>query len=510
MPVLQSGSRGTLLSWSLAGYAAFFVETAVGVAVSVLVVRTLSVEEFGAYKLAGAIILVGSYFTSCGLDATVQRFGAEMITRRHFRMLARFLFFVRLVRFFALLVFGGIVLAFKAQISTFFAFPAVLTDALLLVLGILWVQSATGIFGYSLFSARQAFLEMSGLRMAVALLKLGGLVVVFLAALGLVGVLWALLLSGAVGLAYVALRNQLWVRGKRDLDQADDPARHRYLARILRFAFIGYLAMNVNVFRDLSIDSFVVAHFLGAEQVAMYGLASTLFVFANAMNPATLLRSVVTPLLVKRHAETGEIDGVIKGFRMLTKAVMLLHWPLVTLLLVLGGEIIRVVYTAEYAAAYGPLMMLCVFGFSLGLTYPFVPVIAVLEKNVLVLLSGVIAIYNLLLSILLVPRWGIMGAAVATGSAAVLQLALYWAAFRFVFSVRLTFPFGMLPRMLLNLAVPVTLALLLRSHIDGVAGLLGTLVLCGLAYAILVYFNHGLDEQELALVGRSAGRAATS
>lgn len=477
---------------------------------SVLLVRTLSVTEFGAYKLAGAIILVGSYLTSCGLDATVQRFGAEMIARRHFHALGRFLLWVRVVRILALAAFCGLILVFKAEISSFFAFPPVLTDALLLVFGILCVQSGTGIFGYALFSARQAFIDASALRIAIALLRLAGLAVVFVAGAGLVGVLWALLIAGALGLAYVAVRNQLWMRRQQGAAQPDDQSGHGYLSRIVRFSVIGWLAMNVNVFRDLSVDSFVVSHFLGAGQVAMYGLASTLFLFANAMNPATLLRSVVTPLLVRRHAETGKLDDVVRGFRLLTKAVMLLHWPLVTLLIVLGREIIEFVYSAGYAAAYEPLVMLGAFGFFLGLTYPFVPVIAVLEKNILVLLGGVIALWNLVLDIVLVPRWGILGAAVATGSAAVLQLALYWAAFRLVFALKLTFPFGMLPRMALNLAVPVALALLLRDHIGGVVELLGVLVACGLAYGAMVWFNHGLNQEEQALFGRFGRRAAVS
>jgi O-antigen/teichoic acid export membrane protein len=98
------------------------------------------------------------------------------------------------------------------------------------------------------------------------------------------------------------------------------------------------------VFRDLSVDSFVIAHFLGAEQVAMYGLASTLILFANALNPATLLRSVLTPLLTARHATGGGQPELLRAFRLLNKLVMLLHWPLVTLLLVLGVEVIRLVY----------------------------------------------------------------------------------------------------------------------------------------------------------------------
>lgn len=67
-----------MINWLTVGYFAFLIETA-AFAISVLVVPGLSMEEFGAYKLAGSIILVGSYATSCGLDATLQRFGAELV-----------------------------------------------------------------------------------------------------------------------------------------------------------------------------------------------------------------------------------------------------------------------------------------------------------------------------------------------------------------------------------------------------------------------------------------------
>lgn len=495
--------------WAASGYVALFVETGVGVAISILVVRALSITEFGAYKLAGAIIMIGTYLTSCGLDATVQRFGAEMISRRHVRGLERLLVWARIIRVLALLAFFLVVLGLKAKIGDFFAFPDILMDGLLLVYGILCVQSGIGIFGYSLFSARHAFVDASFLRVMVALLKLGGFVVVFLLGLGFVGALGALFVASAIGLAYAMARNQLWMSQWRRSTLPAAQVDGGYSRRIVRFAFLGYVAMNVNVFRDLSIDSLVITHFLGANQVALYGLASTLFMFANAMNPAALLRGVVTPLLVSRHAEGGGMDELVSSFRLLSKAVMLLHWPLVTLLLVLGREVISLVYSPAFGMAYEPLLVLCVSAYFLGLTYPFVPVVVVLEKNSLVVMAGIVAIYNLLMVIALVPRFGIAGAAFATGSAALLQLALYWAAFRFVFAVPLTFPFGMLPRMVLNLAAPIGVALVAKMYIDDVADLLATMSLCGVAYLALVYWNNGFDSRELALLRRYRVRGAS-
>ncbi|GIK34459.1 MAG: succinoglycan biosynthesis protein ExoP [Gammaproteobacteria bacterium] len=488
------------LAWSAAGYAAFFVETVVGVAISILTVRTLSVTEFGAYKLAGSIIMVGSYLTSCGLEATLQRFGAEMVARERHGALRSLLLYVRVVRAVALLAFCGILLAARGPVSAFFAFPPVLTDALVLVCAILVVQSANSINGYSFFSARGAYVEMSALRATVALLKLAGFTVAFLAGLGLVGVLGALFLAPALGLAWILWRNHQWLAAHRPAATViAEIAADDYRGRILRYSLIGYLAINVNVFRDLSVDSFVIAHFLGPEQVAMYGLAATLILFANALNPATLLRSVLTPLLTARHATGGGQPELLRAFRLLNKMVMLLHWPLVTLLLVLGTEVIRLVYTPAYVPAYGPLAVLAGFGFFLGLTYPFVPLIAVLEKNVLLLFSGLTSVYNLALDVLLVPRWGIAGAALATGSAAVLQLALYWFAFRRVFSVPLSFPFAVAGRTALNLAAPVAVALLLKEQVANVMQLLLLIAGCGLLYGLAVFFNHGLEADELRL-----------
>ncbi|MCE7897530.1 MAG: hypothetical protein DYH19_12275, partial [Gammaproteobacteria bacterium PRO8] len=270
-------------------------------------------------------------------------------------------------------------------------------------------------------------------------------------------------LAPALGLAWILWRNHQWLAAHRPAATViAEIAADDYRGRILRYSLIGYLAINVNVFRDLSVDSFVIAHFLGPEQVAMYGLAATLILFANALNPATLLRSVLTPLLTARHATGGGQPELLRAFRLLNKMVMLLHWPLVTLLL-------------------------------------FVPLIAVLEKNVLLLFSGLTSVYNLALDVLLVPRWGIAGAALATGSAAVLQLALYWFAFRRVFSVPLSFPFAVAGRTALNLAAPVAVALLLKEQVANVMQLLLLIAGCGLLYGLAVFFNHGLEADELRL-----------
>ena len=485
---------------SVAGYVAFFFESAVGVVVSILVVRALSISDFGAYKIAGSIIMVGSYLTSCGLDPTLQRFGAELIARQQFGVLLKFFNYVRLVRIFALVVFCTGVMLMRRQIADVLAFPDALSFALPLILAILCLQSAVNIFGFTFFSARGDFIELSIVRVVGTFLRLASLSLVFVVSADLMGALGAILFASSIVFVYVVLRNKNWLRNRRE--NIGVPVEIDHLrGRIFRYSWVAYLAVNVNVFRDLSVDNFVIAHYLGTEKVAVYGLAGTLILFANTMNPSVMLRNLITPMLVARHAMAEDNSGLVRAFRLLTKAVMLMHYPLVTLLLVLGGEMIRLVYSPAYLAAYQPLIILCLFSYFLGLSSPFSPLIAALEKNTLWLLSGTTAIYNLALDIWLVPKFGVLGAAFATGSAGLLQLILFWIAFKYVAGIAIEFPFAVLGRTLLNLALPVAIALFARGHVTNLFELIGLMLVCGGLYMGAVYWNHGLDDTELARFG---------
>lgn len=139
---------------------------------------------------------------------------------------------------------------------------------------------------------------------------------------------------------------------------------------MIPYSLVGYLAVNVNVFRELAVDLFVIAWFLGPRDVAIYGMATTLIMFANALNPAALLRGVINPLVIAEHVTTNDSSYLPRTFLLLTKAVVGLYFPLVVFLMVLGDAVISVFYSPELTPAYQCLLVMCVFGFVQALTYP--------------------------------------------------------------------------------------------------------------------------------------------
>jgi O-antigen/teichoic acid export membrane protein len=230
--------------------------------------------------------------------------------------------------------------------------------------------------------------------------------------------------------------------------------------------------------------------------------------FANALNPAALLRGVINPLVVAGHVTGKDESYLPRTFLLLSKAVVSLYFPLVVFLIVLGDEVISVFYSAELAPAYQCLLVMCGFAFFQGMTYPFGPLIAALEKNTLLFLSSATSIFNLGMSIWLVPRVGVIGAAVATGLASVLHLALYWLVFRYAVHLNLAFPVKAVLRTAINLVPAVALALIARPWLDNGVILLAITLAGAALYGLAMYWNHDLSADELAMLRKVTARRA--
>jgi O-antigen/teichoic acid export membrane protein len=496
-----------MINWLTVGYFAFLVETVAAFAISILVVRGLSVEDFGAYKLAGSIIMLGSYATSCGLESTLQRFGSELYATKRFAYLFKLLRTVRLVRIVALTVFCSALLFFQAPIAAAFKFTDSLTQVLVIVCGVLVVQSTILMNGKAFFAVRGAPIESSVLKIMFAFLRLAIIGAAVAASLGLSGILGATLAAGVLALGYVQWRNMQWRRSIPETDSAPiEGGDAPYRARILRYSLVRWLAVNINVFRELSIDLFVIAWFLGAEEVAIYGMATTLIMFANALNPAALLRGLINPIVVAEHVSGSDESYLPRTHHLLTKAVITLYFPLIVFLMLLGDIVIGVFYSPELIRAYQCLLVMCMFGLFESMTYPFVPLITALEKNTLLMLSSITSIFNLGMSIVLVPRYGVIGAAVATGLAGLLQLILYWSAFRYGAQLAIRFPLRAVLRTGINLIPAVLIAVLARPWLDNAVAVLLVLLVGACSYCLALYWNHDLSADELGMLRKLTRR----
>lgn len=502
---LKKGFRG-----GASIYVAMGINMATGFALSVILVRSLTQEEFGTYRLIGSVILVGTYICSLGLESTLLRFAAEFITLGSWRRLKALIKWFMGMRWLALLLFCLVLFCFKESISHFFNFPEQLIKLLPFVGLILFVQGTNSLWGTAFLSARLEQVKDSINQIAVSLLKLFGFVAVLWMGYGISGIVGVLFTVPLFSFLYYSFVNYRWLKSEQvqQFNENNKIGITSYRKRIKRFAFFNFFAINVNIFKDISIDNFIISHYLGVKEVALYGLASMLVLFVGRFNPASVLRGVLNPIFVSRYTEKGDLNELVWANTFLLKIIIISTLPLYLLLIILGDKIIGIVYSLDYLSAFPALVLLCCFFFFIGLCYPFNVLMNTLEKNELFLITGVFSVYNLMMDIILVPKYGINGAAIATGSAGLFQFFFYWFAFKWYVKLNITFPWKALAQTIGNCIAMAVFVILIKPHIENVVLLIITAGCSGLIYLGFLYINNVFDSQEKSLFVRAQPKLA--
>jgi O-antigen/teichoic acid export membrane protein len=225
-----------------------------------------------------------------------------------------------------------------------------------------------------------------------------GLALVFLAHLGVTGVIWGQLLGCAAALVVVLLLTRDIFR--RTFDRAALQKMLRYSAPLV--------ISSAGVFLNLYADRFVIQHFRSLSDVGLYGVGNRV-----AMLVMLLLmgfQGAAAPLFLSRRDEPSTPSEIARIFRWFVaiSIVMLLT------LSIFAAPILRVLAAAPYQSAdhVVPFLVLATLFANM---YMFAPGLAVAERtHTMAKLTGIAGVANLLLAVALVPVLGIVGAALGT------------------------------------------------------------------------------------------------
>lgn len=220
----------------------------------------------------------------------------------------------------------------------------------------------------------------------------------------------------------------------------------------------GYAMWGLN-----AMDRIFLVHYSSLTQVGIYSVAYSLgyLVIQLLVNPIwTLFPSRASQLFDRQRP-----DEVQRLVSISARAMFFLAAPVIAATAVLGGPIIDLMATEQFTAgalvipivALGYLahMFGSFFDIALGLAYRQ-------YLSAFSILAAVLA--NFLLNLLLIPPFGIKGAAIATSTAFGLQFLFSWLMARR--HVRLVFPWREILRNLAPIALMVAGLLLIRPAMD--------------------------------------------
>jgi len=355
-----------------------------------LIARELSVGEFGAYSFGIAYGGFFVFFADLGLDAVTTR---ELVARpgEEARILGS-----------ALAATGALVLCSAVvAVAGLLVFESGLRVAGLISLAGM-VAAVPGTIGL-LLTARVRVLGATLSRLVGAVGVLVGTVLVLRAGGGPVAVLSVL----SVSTVMVGVVLALLARRSLDAPITYDPATAR---RIVRGAAPVALAiLGMVVFRR--VDQLLLAHLTDVGELAHYAAAVRLIDALNIipLAVATVALPVLSHLEVSSDGSTARSAMVsATGFRFLAAVV----FPLAALGTFAGGTLLARVYGPAYATAGSALAVLLwahFFGFT-GVLVDQV-LIARGQSRYLAKLTIAAAALSVALDLIVIPRWGGLGAA---------------------------------------------------------------------------------------------------
>ncbi len=386
----------------------------------VVLVRTMSKEDFGVLNLLYSFIPLVGTAASLGLEQTLRRYQPEYLRGGNVAAAAWLVRRIALMRFATnIFVLGAVLLAWKYLAPRFDlgAYRAQFEIFCLLILLYFQTQvlqltlAAHMLHRFSVGS--YALLSLSKLLCYSAL--------AFAGALTLRNAIWA----DVFGYVVIYLFLQFIYRRRCAPEAQAYRPKSEERKRLLRYGLFNNFNDAGTLFIDSRIDNFFIAAFMNAVSVGIYSFYMRLNEMAMNLMPGRLFDNIIQPMFFAvKPAEADE--RLPQYFTFLVNANLLLLWPMLAFAIVYHSELLRVVFGGKYIEHAWLLPLVLGFATLNTFSTPVALVAQYEEKPHIQLLSKMFAAYNVLAMIVLIPMMGLYGAAVAIGTSQLLKNCFVW------------------------------------------------------------------------------------
>jgi O-antigen/teichoic acid export membrane protein len=489
---------GTAMAWSVAARAGRFL---LGFVSSVVVVRGLGSHDYGVLSAVRSVLMFVVLIAGFGTGQSILRFLPALRVSRardSARALVRRVAVVHVAAWILLL---GLSLLFRAFLESILKTPGV-GEFCAIGIGLSLFEVLFALFG-NVLNACYDTARLSVASLASHVVYIAVVVPMLHGGHGVVGVLVAAAAGNAVACIMV------WPRLRAAFDWSDaTPAGTvsggRFWRYSIPFAAIGIL--NLIVWRQS--ETLMLAHFRSPEETGYFDLAYRLPQTILEFVPGTVWPLVMAGMSEAYARDRARLAGAVERYYHMLFALVT---PLCVLGALLAGRAVPVLFGAPMQPAALPTQLFFVIFTVSFLSTPLSMALYVLEKTSLnLLIYVVLAVINVGLDLVLIPRFGVPGAMVPVALAIIAQPVLYFIAVRRLMP-DIKIPFRYIVRCVAA-CVPCVVVIPILFWIHGLAGFIAAAV-AGLAVLPVSFRAAGVfGRDELAALGSMpvplAGRLA--
>ena len=389
----------------------------------IIVARNFGPETYGIFTLALIVIGVLITLASLGLPEGLLRFVALYKGQKDIKK-ATYLFKFSLIAIFISSIFFSILLyVFAEQLSINFFHNADLTIYLKVLSLTIPLSALTSIF----LSVLKGFQKVALYSFIVNIFH-NTLKVVLLFLFIIIGfkdksLVYSYFFSalGVLVISYLGVKSYL--KKITAPEEINKNTKKKVLSELIVYSWpIIFLGAITTLF--YWIDSIVIGHFKGTAEVGFYNVVFTIVTLFGIA--PELFMQLFFPIIVE-HFSKNNLVTIREISKQVSKWIFIINVPLLLLMLLFPGAIINILFGADYLSGKNALIILAVGNFIGSLTIPLCNnLLSMKGKSKWILTNLIVAsIFNLILNLIFVPKYGMEGAAIITAATWILlSLAL--------------------------------------------------------------------------------------
>lgn len=373
---------------------------------TLIIAKFLSPKEVGLYFLGISVVSIATIPALLGLDAGIVRFvalykGTNDEDKAKGAVLSALLLVIPLsclITFILFLLSDTIATALfhKPPLSNIIKLLSLTIPFIAISTILLSTTQALKRMKYKVF-AKDLIDNVSKTAIALALLLLG---------IGINGVVFATLGS----IILVAIISFYYSNKLLPLFTSKKPVLE--FRNLLTFALPQSFS-NVIVVSVLYVDVLLLGYFMPAKTVGIYSIAAKVSLVGILV--ISSFNAIFAPMIADFY-NRGQLDILSNLFKTVTKWIFTISFPLFLLFVFLAKPILGT-FGNEYIAGSTALIILCVGQFINAASGPVGLMIVMSGKPSLELISNVLVlVLNIILNLILIPKYAMIGAAVATAS----------------------------------------------------------------------------------------------
>lgn len=240
-------------------------------------------------------------------------------------------------------------------------------------------------------------------------------------------------------------------------------------------------------------DSLLIGYFKDASSVGIYNVAVTLVgLFGIAPD---IFMQIFLPI-ISNQLSKGKNTVIMDVTKQLSKWIYLMNIPLLGIMIFYPGVVINILFGKAFLEASLPLSILSIGAFCGGFASLFTGLISMKGYSKTILFDFLAAgVINFVLNVLLIPRYGLVGASIAT--------SISWIIFSILLLAQVKIKYGFFPfKKMLRISCAALALLIIIFFIDRVItptiyNLIGAAIILVLIYPIIIYFCKGFDKNDL-------------